>query len=954
MWRRCAVLALCAAGAARGAHLIVGDTDAPPIWLSGGGDGGGMPRGHVWTATATKGPNAGISIPAVVPGDLLSDLERAGLIGDPLYMLNFLNSSLWANNTWQYSLSFELPEPHAEHYVLVFDGIKMAANIALNGVELGIANDQFLRYTFSLTPGALGSPLRAGANRLTVTFDPAADTDGRFMACTGGWDWAPYTTTYEASSGARTFSKGIWRHVLAVPVQSAAITDVVPQIMYLGDYPVEPLRDGAHGGFDVAVRVHLWAHADGSGTLSVRGGWSGAEASTSVELRAGENTVTLKLKATAQNILLWWPIGVGEQHLYSVSVAYKPAAAGAVAATADRRVGFRHFTLVTGNDTDPEWVAGAASKEGSGQLGMLFRVNGAAILSRGANMIPMEELEGRLRDDAHVALVRSAADAHMNTLRVWGGGIFLPDAWYDACDELGLLVFHDLQYAQQGHAPRSGAVQAAELRHQVRRLASHPSIVVWDGCNECQVYMDSDTGVYASFVMTVVAEEDVSRSVMPSCPSVGWESGVDMLTGRPNGGKLITPPKGARVPGSIERHGPYQHGSGFPAVNGGTKMQPFDANIPIRVAPPSQGNGIGRPNIFASEFGCVVMSSFESMSPTLSPQHWGLHAGMAPDTCTNVGGGRSQCVGDNVMAQRNYPCDSIIDVYFGQQDDFDDVGEAVFKKQLYQCMLGQALQVKADIETRRSQNQFGLIVWQLNEIWPTGGWGSVEYGTPRPGQVLGGRWKPLHYFYEASLFRDVMASCGVGGACYVANDAPFPFEGRVLISAVNFGTGLVTPVHDRNVSLAAGAGVVEFFDVGSLASVDGSKSIVTVAVFDRDGRAISNNVVALAPPLAMQLPRATVDFRVGDAPNEDGSVNIDVHSDKVALYVTFTTLANGRFSENAFLLVPTTTGPRTIRFIPFLGAAVDVALLKSSLRVEHLATYAKDAATAAEAPRLFV
>ena len=97
------------------------------------------------------------------------------------------------------------------------------------------------------------------------------------------------------------------------------------------------------------------------------------------------------------------------------------------------------------------------------------------------------------------------------------------------------------------------------------------------------------------------------------------------------------------------------------------------------------------------------------------------------------------------MAERNYPCDSLINVYFGMHPDsyFNTTGEVPFKRQLYQCLLSSALNIKQDIETRRSKNELGILVWQFNEIWPTGGWGSIEYGTPVAGQVLGGRWKPL-------------------------------------------------------------------------------------------------------------------------------------------------------------------------------------------------------------------
>lgn len=103
------------------------------------------------------------------------------------------------------------------------------------------------------------------------------------------------------------------------------------------------------------------------------------------------------------------------------------------------------FALVTTNDTDTSVVKANATTDGTGTHGMFWRINGAAILSKGANMIPMEELEGRMDAGAHRQLVQNAVDGGMNTLRVWGGGMFLPSAWYDACDELGIMVYHDMQ-----------------------------------------------------------------------------------------------------------------------------------------------------------------------------------------------------------------------------------------------------------------------------------------------------------------------------------------------------------------------------------------------------------------------------------------------------------------------------------------------------------------------------
>jgi beta-mannosidase len=147
----------------------------------------------------------------------------------------------------------------------------------------------------------------------------------------------------------------------------------------------------------------------------------------------------------------------------------------------------------------------------------------------------------------------------------------------------------------------------------------------------------------------------------------------------------------------------------------------MNGGCPIKLTNRMDGTvvGLGQRNTFASEFGSSVYSSFESMSPTIAPEPWSIHGGAPPDSCKP--GFASRCEGGNVMAQRNYPCDNIITAYFGASN-FDEIGEAPFKKHLWQCMVGQALLMKSDIETRRAGNQFGILSWQYNEIWPTGGW----------------------------------------------------------------------------------------------------------------------------------------------------------------------------------------------------------------------------------------
>ena len=255
-------------------------------------------------------------------------------------------------------------------------------------------------------------------------------------------------------------------------------------------------------------------------------------------------------------------------------------------------------------------------------------------------------------------------------------------------------------------------------------------------------------------------------------------------------------------------------------------------------------------------------------------------------------------------------------------------------------MLGQALEMKSNIETRKAQNQIGHIIWQLNEIWPTGGWGSLEYGAPTyPGQVIGGRWKPLHYLLRASIFTDVAATCGKGGVCYVRNDrAGLPFHGTVVVTSVEIETGKSSTVGGVPASfdLVAGPAAVSWFTLDAV--TDGTTHFLMVDCLDENGEVVSHNVLLQAPPKDIKtLPKDSgLGLKVASQPNADSSIDIAVTATApVALYVTLTTAAHGRFSDNAFELIG---GTKTIQFVPF--GDLDAATLRKSLRVEDLAMYA--------------
>jgi hypothetical protein len=164
---------------------------------------------------------------------------------------------------------------------------------------------------------------------------------------------------------------------------------------------------------------------------------------------------------------------------------------------------------------------------------------------------------------------------------------------------------------------------------------------------------------------------------------------------------------------AFEAHGPYTHGfsANFSAVNG--QDDTVHVNLPpTLVAPAPAARGVAKCGMFFSEFGASVFSSFESMAPTLAPEHWALWGGVEPATCTGSPWGRP-CVGSNALAQRNYPCDNFIRAFFGDRaDHLNETGPISFASQLYFCMVAQALEKKGDIEQRRAQNHFGTITWQ--------------------------------------------------------------------------------------------------------------------------------------------------------------------------------------------------------------------------------------------------
>lgn len=291
---------------------------------------------------------------------------------------------------------------------------------------------------------------------------------------------------------------------------------------------------------------------------------------------------------------------------------------------------------------------------------------------------------------------------------------------------------------------------------------------------------------------------------------------------------------------------------------------------------------------------------------------------------------------------------------------------AYLQKQLYWQMLAQALWVKSDIEGRRGQNAWGTITWQFNEIWPTGGWGSIEYGTVgfTPGQVEGGRWKPLQYFMRRFIYKNALVAASKDGRLLVKNDdSHAPLVGSARVSLIHLADGRITPLGSpMPVSLGIGAGVSAWGCVGQGAGANpyactpwatllptvgcaasGADCIAWLEVLGQDGTTvIVDNFELLTAPYLLDFPPSPkVTAAVATTPNGDGSLDITLTTDAVALFVVLTTVSEGRFSDNAFILTPPST---TIQFIPW--KPLNATLLANTLRVEHVAKWGVNATRA--------
>ena len=676
--------------------------------------------GWTLTAPADEGVPAelrGVVLPATVPGCVHTDLLDAGLIADPLVGRNE-ESAAWIGETdWVYGTTFAIAGELLGHerVDLVCAGLDTVASVSLNGHDVGRTANMHRSYRFDV-----GALLAQGDNELSVSFRSAVryaeeqrDALGsrpgpypapfqfiRKMACNFGWDWGPALVT-----------AGIWQPIALHCWSTARLASTRPEVTVRPDgtgrvllgVAVERSRNGA----DVPLSL----------TVTVTGQGRSWTATAAVDADSAEVGVDVP------EVLLWWPRGYGDQPLYDVRLSLQ--AGGVVLDEWERRVGFRTVELDTTPDADG--------------MPFLVKVNGEPVWVKGANWIPDDVFVTRVDRARYDRRLEDACAAGINLLRVWGGGRYESDDFYDVADERGILVWQDFLFACAAYPEESPLLDEveAEAREVVVRLAAHPSLILWNGNNEniwgfwdwdWQPVLDGRSwgaGFYFDLLPAIVAELDPTRPYWPGSPY--------------SGDPAIHPNEPSRGPMHIWDVWNTRDYSDY---------RSFAAR-------------------FVAEFGYQAPPASATLSRALDP------ADLSPYSEAMLV--HQKAIDGNLKLERG------LEEHFGVPDDFDDW--------LYLTQLNQARALQLGIEHFRSLAPLcsGAIVWQLNDCWPSVSWAAVDGD---------GRRKPLWYGLRAA-YADRLLTVqprDAGLVAAVVNDAAQAWQGELLVQRFDFDGQLLASV----------------------------------------------------------------------------------------------------------------------------------------------------------------
>ena len=773
-------------------------------------------------------------LPAEVPGLVHTDLLAAQGIPDPFYRDNELQV-MWVGETdWRYRRTFFVPEDFLqnEHVVLQCAGLDTLATITLNGRIIAQTDNMFRTWEFDvkeyLLPGEneidilFESALRIGQEKLADRYIHSWSTDDhklpggnyiRKAAYHFGWDWGP-----------KLIPSGIWRDI-----ELLAFDSRLDDVHITEDHSQEEL-----------VMLHAQVHVESKGEQSLTAVCTVTYSRGVVAIQ--ESAVTNDMAAFDIPITkpqLWWPNGLGEQPLYSVEIRLEDAQ-GLILDLWHKRIGLRTLELDRHED---EWGES-----------FQFLINGLPFFAKGANWIPADNFVTRLTDDHYRQLLEDTAAANMNMLRIWGGGIYEQDIFYDLCDELGICIWQDFMFACATYPTFDEAFMATvkeEAIDNIKRLRHHTCLAVWCGNNELEQGL-----VTESWTPISMSLEDYGRLFDQLLPEL--VSDLDPQTsywpGSPHS------PHGNRYDWNNPKWGDAHvwevwHGK-----------QPFEYYRTCK-------------HRFCSEFGFQSFPEPQTVKSYTVPEEHNI-------TSYVMEHHQRSGIGNQTII--HYMLD-----WFRMPTSFENT------LWLSQIVQGTSMRYAVEHWRRSMPRGMGTLYWQLNDCWPVASWSSLDYY---------GRWKALHYmarrFYAPVIISGVEDTTRGTAAVHVTSDRLAEELGtmRWLMTTVN---GEEVGGDSYQVTIPAQADhLVTELDLQGLINQYGARDLLLwLELLDRHEEVIAENLVTLVRPKHLALHDPQIDMMLT---TEEGIVTaVTLEAKKPALWAWLKTEEEAvRFGDNFFNLRP--------------------------------------------------